>query len=415
MSDNKPAHVMRHPHYVKLWSGRMFGHVGYYAQSVTIGWQVYTIARLSMSVEESAFWVGMVGLAQFVPLFILSFFSGEMLDRHDRRKILILCWLLQGLCSCVLALTAHFDRADMWPVFAIAVIVGASRSFSSTAYSTLQPMLVPRELLPQAVAWGMFTVQGGRVFGPWLGGLLCAFSVPFSYGASALLLISAAVAVILINADGKPKTKPTGSRMALIGEGLNYVWSNKLVLGAISLDLFTVLFGSVVALLPVYARDILNIGPEGFGLLRSADSIGAAIFTTYIVTHPLRHHVGLWMLGATILFGAATVVFAVSTNLWLSVFMIAIFGAADAVSNFIRHSLLQISIPDAMRGRVSAVSGVFVSASNELGEFESGMAARLMGPVGSAIFGGTMAMLVAILWSKWFPALRKTDTIEAVE
>ncbi|MBV8061765.1 MAG: MFS transporter [Alphaproteobacteria bacterium] len=406
---------MRQPEYLKLWIGRLCAYMGYYAQAVTIGWQVYTIARLTRGVEESAFLVGMVGLAQFLPLFALSFISGEMVDRHDRRRILVLCWGFQTLASIALMVMAWMGVRELWPVFLVAVVVGASRSFTSPSTSAIQPMLIPRDMVTKAVAWGMFTVQGGRVFGPWLGGLLCAVSVTASYAVSGVLLLGAATAIAMITADTKPRHKPTGNRLEMIREGLDYVWKNKLVLGAISLDLFTVLFGSVVSLLPVYARDILQVGPEGFGLLRSADSIGGAILTTYITTRPLRRNAGLWMLGSTVVFGAATLLFAVSTNLWFSVVMIAIFGAADAVSNFIRHSLLQIAIPDAMRGRVSAVSGVFVSASNELGEFESGVAARFMGPVGSALFGGAMAMLVAVAWAKIFPALRKADTIEAAE
>jgi MFS family permease len=280
------------------------------------------------------------------------------------------------------------------------------------AGASLGPMLVPREILPRAIGWNTLAMQTGMVIGPWLGGVICAISVPAAYATSAGLYVAAGVAVSLIGANTKPDHKG-GARLKLIAEGLAYVWSNKIVFGAISLDLFAVLLGGVTALLPVFARDILHIGPDGFGLLRSGPAIGGGIMALMLSTRPIQRDAGFWMLVSVAAYGFATIVFAMSTWIWVSMLALAALGAADAVSVFVRQSLIQIVTPDPMRGRVTAVSSLFISASNELGEFESGVAARFLGPIGAAIFGGVGSIALTGVWAKMFPALRDAhlDTV----
>jgi len=397
---------LRYPNFSLLLLGRFLSTVAMLTQSVTLGWQVYSIARLDHSVEQSSFLVGMIGLAQFVPMFAFVLLAGETADRYDRRKILIGCCALQVACSGLLALLATESRPSLVAIFAVAAMFGVGRAFTMPASASLGPMLVPRDILPRAIGWNTLAMQSGMVIGPWLGGLLCAVSVPVSYAASAGLYVFAGVAVSLIGANTKPAHKG-GARLQLIGEGLAYVWSNKIVFGAISLDLFAVLLGGVTALLPVFARDILHIGPDGFGLLRSGPAIGGGLTALALSTRPIQRDAGFWMLLSVAAYGVATVIFALSSWLWISMLALAGLGAADAVSVFVRQSLIQIVTPDPMRGRVTAVSSLFISASNELGEFESGVAARILGPIGAAVFGGIGSIALTGVWTKIFPELRQ--------
>jgi MFS family permease len=374
-------------------------------QSVTLGWQVYSVARLEHSVEYSSFLVGMIGLVQFVPMFAFVLLAGETADRYDRRKILIACCLLGFVCSASLAVNASMEQPSLFAIFAVAALFGVGRAFTMPASASLGPMLVPREVLPRAIGWNTLAMQTGMIFGPWLGGVLCAVSVPASYGTAGALYLAAGVAVWSIAGNTKPNHQG-GGRLKLIAEGLAYVWSNKTVFGAISLDLFAVLLGGVTALLPVFARDVLQIGPDGFGLLRSGPAIGGGLMALALSTRPIQRDAGFWMLVSVAAYGLATIVFALSTWVLLSMVALAALGAADAVSVFVRQSLVQIVTPDPMRGRVTAVSSLFISASNELGEFESGVAARFLGPVGAAIFGGIGSIALTGVWAKLFPALR---------
>lgn len=395
-----------------FWFGRLFATLATLTQSVTLGWQVYTIARLSHSIEESAFLVGMVGLAQFLPLFALTLIAGQVSDRHDRRKIIMASLSLQSLCALGLVALALGHRPGLSGIFVIATLFGVARAFTMPASGALGPMLVPPALLPRAIAWNSLSIQAGMVFGPWLGGMLSARSTATAYASAAALYGIAVALFAAINAPTKPASQ-SASRRTMIGEGLRYIWHSKVVLGAISLDLFAVLLGGVTALLPVYARDILAIGPDGFGLLRSGPAIGGGLMALWLSVRPIQRHAGPWMLGAVAVYGVATVVFALSHILVLSMAALIILGGADVISVFVRQSLVQIVTPDAMRGRVSAVSGLFISASNELGEFESGVAARFLGPIGAAIFGGVSAVCITFLWSRLFPALRHADCVLA--
>lgn len=406
--------VFRNRAYAHFWLGRVLSTLAMFSQSVTLGWQVYAIARQSHSVEQSALLVGIVGLAQFLPLFALTLIAGQTADRHDRRRILLASTAAQLLCALALAVEATTAQPSLLAIFSLSALIGVARAFIMPASSALGPMLVPAPLLPRAIAWNSLGMQIGMVLGPLIGGLLCAVSVPVSYGFSAALYLLAALVFLRIRGHTRP-AHHGGSRRAMIKEGLHYIWSNKLVFGAISLDLFAVLLGGVTALLPVYARDILHIGPDGFGLLRSGPAIGGGLIAIALSVRPIQRHAGPWMLGAVAVFGLATIVFAISTLVALSMAALIVLGAADMISVYVRQSLVQIVTPDAMRGRVSAVSGLFISASNELGEFESGVAARFLGPVGAALLGGVGSIVVTVAWVKLFPALRKADRLVAPE
>ena len=403
---------LRYANFSLLLLARFLSSVAMLTQSVTLGWQVYSIARVDHSIAYSSFLVGMIGLVQFVPMLGLVLLAGETADRYDRRKILLACCTLQVVCSASLAIIAGMDSPSLVAIFAMAALFGVGRAFTMPASASLGPMLVPREILPRAIGWNTLAMQIGMVIGPWLGGVLCAVSVPAAYWTAAMLYVAAGIAVTFIAANTKPDHKG-GGRLKLIAEGLAYVWSNKIVFGAISLDLFAVLLGGVTALLPVFARDVLHIGPEGFGLLRSGPAIGGGLMALALSTRPIQRDAGYWMLVSVAAYGVATVIFAVSTWIWISMLALAALGAADAVSVFVRQSLVQIVTPDPMRGRVTAVSSLFISASNELGEFESGVAARFLGPIGAAVFGGVGSIVLTGVWAKMFPALRDAhlDTV----
>lgn len=409
--------ILKYRAFILLCLYRLLSTTATFIQSVAIGWQVYTVARLTYSIEESSFLVGMVGLVQFLPLFLLSLIAGEAADRYDRRRILLGCNILQMACAAAFIYIALTPSPSLNLLFAMASLFGVARAFSMPATTSLAPALVPTSVLPKAIAWNTLSGQSGMVLGPWLGGVLSSFAPSLAYGTSlALYVISTSTITILLmmKVNAKAQNK-SGSRMTMIREGLAYLISNRLVLGAISLDLFAVFLGGVTALLPVVAKDILHAGADGFGLLRSGTALGGGLMTLYLSVRPIRRHAGTLMLSAVIVYGVITIMFAFSRTIWLSIFLLVILGAADSVSVFIRQSLVQIVTPDNMRGRVSSVSSLFISASNELGEFESGIAARLLGPIGSIIFGGFGSILITILWSRIFPALRKADKLIAPE
>ena len=404
--------VFRHHAFAVMWVGRLLTNVATMLQSIAIGWLVYSIARLTHDERYSMFLVGMVGLAQFVPMFALALVAGETADHYDRRSILFYCGLLQVLCAAAFTLLALQPHVSLLILFIVAGFFGVSRTFGMPAGASIVPALVPHDELSKAIACNSLTVQAGMILGPWLGGMLCAITPALANAASCALYLVAAVAWLVL-LKMPVFTMPTyvkkESRLAMIREGLFHLWGSKVVLGAISLDLFAVLLGGVTALLPAYARDILNIGPEGFGYLRSAFAFGAGATTLGLALRPISRNAGKWMLGGVTVYGLATICFAVSREPGLSMLALAIAGSADSISVFMRQNLVQIVTPDAMRGRVSSVSSLFISASNELGEFESGVAAQLLGVVGSAVFGGVGSIAVTGLWSKIFPALREAD------
>lgn len=396
--------------YVLFLASRFLATLASGSQTAIIAWEVYEIARRSMSVKEASLTMGMIGLVEFLPLIALTLIAGETADRYDRRRILAMCYSAQLLTSILLALRSAYG-GGLWQVFAIAALFGCTRAFFQPTASALAPMLVPLQLLPRVITTNAIAFQVGNILGPPLGGLLCWLSPTTGYVVSAVLYAASVACALSIRGNTQPMLEQGRSRAEQIREGLRYVWATKLVLGAISLDLFAVLLGGATGLLPVFARDVLHVGPQGFGILRASPAIGAMLVALYLTNQPITRRAGPKMLWAVALFGLMTVVFAYSRWMPLSIFALAVLGGADMVSVFTRQSLVQIATPDRMRGRVSAVSTLFIGASNELGEFESGVVARFLGPIAAVAFGGYGAMTVTALWAWMFPSLRKADRL----
>lgn len=412
MDPRAPNFLFRHRDFGLFWLGMLFVNVAVQIEAVTIGWQVYAVGRETRSIEESAFLVGMVGLAQFVPLFLLTLWAGSLADRHSRRAIVLGSLAVETLCVIGLVAVALEPVPQVTHIFAIAAVFGAARAFLSPAASALTPMLVPKADMPQAISLKSLSWQGAVIVGPFLGGLLCAVSTALSYGVVAVLYAAGAAIILAMRANTTPERQP-GSQVAQIREGLAYVWGNKVILGAISLDLFAVLLGGATALLPAFASDILQVGPEGFGILRAGPAIGAVLMAAALARWPLKRRAGVRMFWAVAAFGVATIVMGLSRSMVLSVLALAVLGAADMISVYVRQTLVQVVTPDHMRGRVSSVSGLFISGSNELGEFESGVVSRFVGPVAAAVLGGVGTLGVTGLWAWMFPALRKADRLDA--
>ena len=407
--------VFRHQPYRHYWAMRQSLSAARQMQAVAIGWQVYDVARQTRSIEESALMLGLVGLAQFAPVFLLSLVGGQAADRLDRKLILVVTNLVRVACALILAISPFFAGATtLWLVFSAAILLGCMHAFSPAAASALLPRIVPRSDMRQAIAWNSLGFQGAAIGGPAVGGLLYILGPSTVYLVSAALLLFATLAIATARTPAHEKMSgQSGWKMTL--QGLRYVRDNKVVLGAISLDLVVVLFGGVTALLPVFARDVLMTDTVGLGLLRTAPALGAAVIAFLLATRPLTRKIGLWMLGAIAVYGVAMIGFALSTLLWLSLAALAVTGAADMISVYIRQSIIQLATPMDMRGRVSAVEFIFISASNELGEFESGVAARFLGPVGAVLLGGVMALVTAAAWFRLFPQLARTDALDTIE
>jgi MFS family permease len=405
--------VFAHAGFRAFWSAKLLASLGNQMLIIALGFQIYDLARsqFGMSIPQAAWQVGLLGLAQFLPLFILALPAGYIADRLDRRWIIWSCLLLQLLSVSLLFVYLSSNPQQLWPIYLIVALLGVERAFISPALTALAPNLVPRALLPQAIAWNSLSWQGASILGPALGGYLYAAGTSIVYG-SCLSLLGLA---LLLSLGVKRVARP-----ALLAEtpwqsvraGLAYVKNQKIILGAISLDLFAVLLGGATAMLPVFARDILAVGPEGLGHMRAAPAVGAALVALWLARYPLRQRVGWWMLGCVFLFGLATLLFGLSTFYPFSLLCLALLGAADMVSVYVRQTLVQIYTPDAMRGRVASVSTLFISASNELGEFQSGLAARALGAVGSVVFGGAGAMVVALVWARLFPSLAHADRLD---
>jgi MFS family permease len=408
--------------YLRLLGARIAGTAGQQMLMVALGWQVYDLTA-------SAWALGLVGLAQFVPALLFTLPAGHLVDRHDRRVMLIAAMALQAL----VALTLAWGSAQGWVnaswILATSVLLGIARALQMPAVQALTPSLVPAELLPRAVAASSSAMQGAIVLGPALGGALygwlphalghvfpamptMALGAAGVYGASLALLALAIACVGLIRHRSRYERTASASWQSVTA-GLRFIWQRPVLLGAISLDLFAVLLGGAVALLPIYARDILHAGPEGLGLLRAAPAAGAVVVGVALARRGIQRHAGVWLLGAVAVFGAATIGFGLARSLPLAFVLLAVSGAADMFSVVIRQSLVQLDTPEDMRGRVGAVNSVFIGASNQLGEFESGAVAALIGPVGSVLFGGIGTILIVLLWWRLFPALVKRDRLRA--
>jgi len=373
-------------------------------QSVAIGWQVYDRTHRPLD-------LGFVGLAQFLPAISLSLVAGQTADRFDRRSIIRLCQLGQAVCSVALLVESHMGVGTIAPIYAVLVLMGVARAFSAPANQALLPHLVPTEHFPNAVTWGHSVRQVATVVGPALGGLVYGITGAWAvYAVCASLFLFSFVLMSLVKARTGRLQKEATTLQTLFA-GVRYVWHQKIVLGCISLDLFAVLLGGAVALLPVYARDILRTGPLGLGLLRTAPAIGAALMGAVLAYHPLRKKAGARMFVAVAVFGVATIVFGVSRSFIVSLASLMVAGAADMVSVVIRLTLVQLSTPSAMRGRVSAVNMAFINASNELGEFESGVTAALFGTVPAVVLGGIGTLIVVAAGTLLFPELRKLQSL----
>ena len=395
-----------------LWVARFASNVAQNSMVVVIGWQVYDIARHSMAPREAAFRLGLVGIAQFVPLALLTLITGWTADRVDRRWIGRITLLVEAMCAGTLALLAWRGTTSLEAIYAVAVVLGMCRAFAQPAIGALAPNLVPAAVLPSAIAASSVAWQIGSIGGPALGGYLYAGAGWLPFAVASGLFFVAAAAMLFIRPVPPTALDRRANPWRQMVDGLHYVRRNRLVLGAISLDLFAVLLGGATAMLPIYARDILHIGSAGLGHLRAAPAVGAALMAIWFAIRPLKNEVGMKMLVAVGVFGTATIGFGLSRWMPFSLFCLALLGAADMLSVYVRQSLIQIWTPDEMRGRVGAVATLFVSGSNELGEAESGVLASLMGAVPAVVLGGVGAIGVTILWALVFPELPRARTFD---
>jgi MFS family permease len=372
--------------------------------AVAIGWQVYDLTG-------SAFMLGMVGLVQFLPTALLVFVAGHAADRYQRKRVVQLCQLAEALTALFLAWGAYAGWLTVTEIFIATALLGTAGAFESPATAALLPLIAPQGSLQRATALSSGATQVATITGPALGGLAYAVSPGLPYGIMVgfwLLGMLFTGAILVIQPVAAGETATPGDIFA----GVRFIRGNPAILGTISLDLFAVLFGGVTALLPIYARDILQAGPMGLGILRAAPAVGALLMTAVLARRAIRRHVGMRMFQAVIVFGVATVVFALSQWMWLSVVALAVLGAADTVSVVIRFSLVQLSTPNQMRGRVGAVNFLFINASNQLGQFESGVTAALFGAMPAAVLGGVATVVTALLWMKLFPTLRDVERLE---
>lgn len=404
---------LRIPAFRAYWVARLSATLAQYAMILIIGWQVYSIARETMGIERAALQLGLIGLFQFLPLFLLTPVVGWVADHVDRRNVARATVGLQILCAGALAAFTWAETISLPILFTVAVILGIARAFNGPALSALAPNLVPREVLPNAIALSSIAWQSGMIVGPAIGGYSYALFPPAAYLASTALFL---VALLFLSLIGPVERSPIerGRRpLRQIIDGLHYVWNNKLVLGAVTLDLFAVLLAGATALLPIYARDILEVGATGLSQLAAAPAAGAALTALYFSFRPLKTQVGPKMLWAVVVFGIATIVFGLSEWMPLSLAALFVAGAADMFSVYIRQSLIQLHTPDEKRGRVAAVSMLTISASNELGEAESGFLAALIGPVAAVVAGGVGAIAVVGIWAWRFPELRLARSFDA--
>ncbi len=427
-----PLHPLRIANFRAYWLSRFAGTIAVSAQAIIIGWQVYGIARESMGIQEAAFMLGMIGLVQFIPLFVLTPIVGLVADSVDRRWIVRATTALLVVNAATLGWLTWSGNLSLPFLFGAAVLIGIARAFSGPAYSALAPNLVPRESLPTAIAISSIAWQFGTVAGPSVGGLLYAIHPDVAYGVVSALLAFALGTMFLIGKVPQPPAQKDRHPLRRILDGFAYVGRNRLVLAAITLDLFAVLLAGATALLPIFARDILHVGASGLGFLAAGMGIGAGTTAIWFSFRPMKSNVGAKMLTAVIVFGLAILTFGVATQLTdllgitsivtdegvirvdfvVSLVALIVAGGADMVSVYVRTSLIQLHTPDAMRGRVSAVSQLTISASNELGEAESGVLAWLLGPVGAVVFGGAGAIAITLLWSRLFPELRRARTFD---
>jgi MFS family permease len=385
-----------------LWLARVAGVTGGQMLMVAIGWQMYDLTG-------SAWDLGLVGLLQFLPSLALMLVAGHVVDRYHRARIIAVCLGLQGLVALALALGPVDGLDDRTMLLVLSAVLGAIKAFQWPAQSALVPLLVPSSLLPKALAFSSAGLQGAVITGPALGGFVYVAGPAAVYLTCTTLFALAMALCLTIRHASPPRGEPIS--VATLLAGVHYIRHHRVVLGAVSLDLFAVLLGGATALLPMFAKDILHVGPWGLGLLRSAPAVGALLMSAVLTRWSIERGAGRKLFAAIAVYGLATVVFGLSTSFLLSLAALAVTGAADMVSIVVRQTMVQLETPDHMRGRVSAVNSVFIGASNQLGEFESGATAAALGPVGSVVLGGVGSVLVAILWWRWFPQLVRRDRL----
>jgi MFS family permease len=396
--------LLSHKPFAFFWFARVASMLAFQMQGVAVGWQIY-------SLTNSALFLGLVGLAQFLPMFLLTLAVGHVADRYDRRMVARICQVIEGLAAFLLAWGSYSGWQSKESILIIMFVVGAVHAFEGPTMHALFPGLVPAELIPRAAAWSASAMQTAVILGPAVGGFLYAFGATTVYATVGILFLVASLLLSLIHVE-KREVKHEPVSLTSVFAGIAFIRSKPEILGAISLDLFAVLLGGATALLPIYARDILLTGPWGLGLLRSAPAVGALVMSIFLARSPLRHRVGKKMFAAVAVFGIATIVFGLSTSFVLSLVSLSILGAADMISVVIRHSLVQIETPDEMRGRVSAVNSMFIGTSNQLGEFESGVTAAWFGTVPAVLLGGIGTIVVVFLWVRLFPQLAGKDSLE---
>ncbi len=400
-SSNTPGFSM----FQRFWCARVLSSISFQMLSVAIGWHIYALTR-------SAYALGLVGLAQFLPMFVLTLVAGHVADRYDRRRIVAICQGLLAAASAVFLLGTLGDWLDAPAIYALAACLGAARAFENPTVASLLPATVPRAQLPRATALSTSATQTAMIVGPAAGGVLYGVGPSVVYLLGIVFFGCAATLMGTLRLTSKPVARPPVT-LESVFSGIAFIRREPTILGALSLDLFAVLFGGAVSLLPIYARDFLHTGPWGLGLLRSAPAIGALAGTLWFAHFPMRKRPGMAMFLGVIVFGFATLVFGVSTWLPLSLLALATLGAADVISVVVRSSLVQLRTPDAMLGRVSAVNALFIGTSNQLGEFESGITAGWWGAQPAVLIGGVCTIAIALLWMRLFPALRTMRSLEA--
>ena len=411
----QPRSPLAIPDYRRFWMARFLAVFATLSMVVLIGYQTYDVARADygMDIPTASLMLGLLGAAQFVPLSLLTPIAGLAADLFDRRRVVLFANCIDATIALTLAYCTYADLLNLPLLFILAALHGSARVFNGPALSAIAPNIVPPRLLPRAIALSSIAWQVGSVVGPAAGGLLFDWSPSFPHFLSAGLLVVSGVLISTIRPVKAKQVGPPRPPFKQVADGFRFIRHERFLLGCITLDLFAVLLGGATAMLPVFARDILMVGPEGLGFMRGAPAAGAALVAAYLSWRPLESNVGVKMLWAVVGFGIATIAFALSTTFWLSLLVLALLGAADMISVFIRSSLIQLNTPDDKRGRVSAISGLAISASNELGELQSGIAAAFLGAVGAVVFGGAGAIVVTVIWAWLFPELRRARTFSS--
>jgi MFS family permease len=395
-----------YPGYRLYWVARFLLVFAIQVLSVSVGWQIYDQTR-------DPFLLGLVGLVQFLPAPILVLVTGSVADRFNRRIIMASCMAVEAVCALALLTILHQGLTAVWPVYAVLLVFGIARAFMGPAVQSLMANLVPQTALANAIALNSSSFQVATIIGPTAGGLLYGVSSELAYVVSILFFLSAGVLTLLIPKPEKRASQPVTTEALFAG--FRYIWSQPIVLGALSLDMIAVMLGGAIALLPVFARDILDVGPWGLGALRSSVGVGALLMSLWLINNPVRDHAGLTMFAAVAVYGLAIIILGMSTLVWLSVLALVVMGAADMVSVFIRQTLIQLKTPDDLRGRVSAVNMTFIGASNELGEFRAGSMAAGFGAVPAVVIGGVGALVTAAVWARMFPDLRNVRHLDRMD